>query len=376
MDHLFVVAFIFFFLIATPVRTQAPVLPEQQASRLTLVFTGDLMVHLEQLNAARLKEGTYRFDSSFSEIRSVLTAADVAAGNLETVIGNKKTGYTGYPQFLSPASFLSALKSAGFDILTTANNHSFDGGPAGINRTVSALDSLGFLTTGSFSDSLAPKLLITEKNGIRLGILAATYGINGSIPKNEAWRLNTLDTLQLSKILKEVQNRPDSLKPDFMIASLHWGDEYAMKPTETQKKLTDWLFSSGIDVIVGSHPHVVQGFEQKTVAENGDTATHTVFYSLGNFISAQRTYPRSFGAALTLTLEKSHVSKKTKLADFSLLPLYVHQDLSKTESRYKIWPAGYKADSLSTDKAVKAKIKEARKFILSQLSKPDSIFVK
>jgi len=364
------------FLIGMPVSILAPVLPDSGNERLTLIFTGDLMAHLEQLNAAKKGDGNYRFDSSFSKISSVLSGADLTIGNLETVIGNKKTGYSGYPQFLTPVSYLSALKSAGFDILTHANNHTFDGGLSGISRTVAALDSMGFLSTGSFSDSLAPKILFTEKNGFKLGILAAAYGINGSIPKKEAWRLNTLDTLRLGKILKEVQNMPDSLRPDFMIASLHWGDEYALTPNEKQKKLADWLFSEGIDVIVGSHPHVVQGFEQKRVEKNGDSVSFSVFYSLGNFISAQRTHPRSYGAVLSLTLEKNKNYRKTRLADFSLLPIYVHHDLSKTDSRYVIWPAGYKSDSLISDKTVKAKVKDARKFILGQLSKPDSIFVR
>lgn len=376
MSRLFFAGLFFPFLITLPVQIQAPVLPEQQTSRLTLLFTGDLMAHLEQLNSAKLKDGSYRFDSSFSKVSSVLSASDLTIGNLETVIGNKKTGYTGYPQFLTPVAFLTALKSAGFDILTTANNHTFDGGPAGITRTLSALDSLGFLSAGSFGDSLKPKILFTEKNGIKLGLLAATYGINGSIPKKDAWRLNTLDTLKLEKILSQIPVMPDSIRPDFMIASLHWGNEYALTPADEQKKLAFWLFTHGIDVIVGSHPHVVQGYEQKKLSENSDSATHTVFYSLGNFISAQRTYPRSFGAALTMTLEKSHGSKKTKLKDFSLLPLYVHQDLSRTESRYVVWPAGFRADSLISDKTVKVKVKEARKFILSQLSKSDSLFVR
>lgn len=376
MSRLVVAGFLFPLLFTFPVHTQAPVLPEIKASQLKLLFTGDLMAHLEQLNGAKLKDGSYRFDSSFSKINSVLSAADLTIGNLETVIGNKKTGYFGYPQFLTPVSYLSALKSAGFDILTTANNHTFDGGPAGINRTLSALDSLEFLSTGSFSDSLKPKLLFTERNGIKLGLLAATYGINGTIPKKDAWRLNTLDTVKLGKVLTQIPEMADSLRPDFMIASLHWGNEYALAPTDEQKKLADWLFSKGIDVIVGSHPHVVQGFEKKKILVKGDSTDQTVFFSLGNFISAQRTYPRSFGAVLSLTVEKSHEDKKTKLTDFSLLPLYVHQDLSKTESRFVVWPAGYNADSLIADKSVKAKVKEARKFILSQVLKPDSIFVR
>jgi len=348
---------------ATPV---SQVQPEPPAVRTAVIcITGDLMVHQEQLSAARLTDNNYRFDSSFGLILPVLSNADLTFGNLETVIGSAKTGYSGYPQFKTPASFLSALKSAGFDLLTTANNHSFDAGPAGIDRTLAALDSAGIPATGTRRDSLAPRLIFYPVNGIRLGIIASSYGINGTLPVRETWRLNLNDTTFYQQILLELDRLPDSLKPDFLIASLHWGEEYALKPSEKQRTFARWLVNHGIDLIAGSHPHVIQPADSLLRSDGTDTTSHLVFYSLGNFISAQRTWPRAVGTVLTLTLQQDTPSGKARVTGFWLTPTWVEENPGKTEGRYRIYPAGA-GDTLSVPPQIKPKLKKARTFVQSQ----------
>lgn len=350
--------------VATPV---SQVQPEPPAVRTAVIcITGDLMVHQEQLSAARLTDKSYRFDSSFGLILPALSNADLAFGNLETVIGSAKTGYSGYPQFKTPASFLSALKSAGFDLLTTANNHSFDAGPAGIDRTLAALDSAGIPATGTRRDSLAPRMIFFPVNGIRLGLIASSYGINGTLPLRENWRLNLNDTTFYQNILTELDRLPDSLKPDFLIASLHWGEEYALKPSEKQKTFARWLVNHGIDLVSGSHPHVIQPADSLLRTNGRDTTAHLVFYSLGNFISAQRTWPRAVGTVLSLKLQKDILTRKTRITDFELTPTWVEQDMSKTESRYRIYPAGA-GDTLSVPLRIKPNLKKARTFVQSQV---------
>ncbi|WP_418991408.1 CapA family protein [Alistipes sp.] len=244
--------------------------------RVELLFTGDVMQHLPQVEAARCGGG-FDYDTSLGAVRSLFEGADLVVVNLETTL-TRRDRYAGYPQFRSPAALAGALRRAGVDVACLANNHCCDGGGEGMRTTASELDSCGIRRTGVFIDSADYKKnnpLYLTCRGIRFALLDYTYGTNG-LPVPAGTLVNRIDTVQMARDLAAAAEAGVDCK----VVSIHWGDEYARQPNASQRALAAFLRRHGADLIVGSHPHVVQPWE-------ADSA-HVVLYSLGNFVSNQR----------------------------------------------------------------------------------------
>lgn len=241
-----------------------------------LLFAGDLMQHLPQVNAAR-REGGFDYGESFAAVTPLFREADLAVVNLETTL-SPSGPYSGYPCFRSPTALAGALAATGVDVAVLANNHCCDGGRAGIGWTIEALDAAGIRHTGAFADSTDYRLnnvLYLHSGGIRFALVNYTYGTNG-IPVPQGRIVHPLDSLHMACDLASIGR--DTI--DCVIAFIHWGDEYARLPNRSQRELAAFLRRQGVDLIVGSHPHVIQPFE-------GDESGFTL-YSLGNFVSNQR----------------------------------------------------------------------------------------
>ena len=269
---------------------------EAKADTLRLVFAGDIMTHGPQIKAADRGHGTYDFTPSFELVRPMIERADLALANLETTFGG--TPYRGYPMFSSPSSLGSALKEAGFDVLTTANNHSCDRGRYGVENTIDVLDSLGIRTTGSYrtkAERSQRTPLIIDVRGVKLAVLAYTYGTNG-LPIPQPALVDTINLEQISDDLR----RADSLGADYKIVQIHWGNEYEKHPSKRQRELAIALARHGVGAVIGSHPHVVQ--DSDWIEEEGAKMKTFVIYSLGNFISNQ-TSPAATRGGMLLSLE-------------------------------------------------------------------------
>lgn len=269
---------------------------EAKADTLRLVFAGDIMTHGPQIKAADRGHGNYDFTPSFELVRPMIERADLALANLETTFGG--TPYRGYPMFSSPSFLGSALKEAGFDILTTANNHSCDRGHYGVVNTIDVLDSLGIRTTGSYrtrAERSQRTPLIIDVRGIKLAVLAYTYGTNG-LPIPQPALVDTINLEQISDDLR----RADSLGADYKIVQIHWGNEYEKHPSKRQRELAIALARHGVGAVIGSHPHVVQ--DSEWIEEEGAKMKTFVIYSLGNFISNQ-TSPAATRGGMLLSLE-------------------------------------------------------------------------
>ena len=272
----------------------------QPPKQLTLLFAGDIMGHDTQIEAARMMGGgEYDYSSCFRYVEPYIAAADIAIGNLEVTLAGPP--YKGYPQFSSPDALANALKNAGFDILVQANNHAVDRGKAGLERTLTVLDSIGMVRSGVFRDSrerLVRYPLIVEKNGIRLALLNYTYSTNGIrvTPPNI---VNSIDTFAIRQDLQKAA----TADPDFTIALMHWGSEYQLTENSKQQKLARFLFRNGTDAIFGSHPHVVQPIRE--------IDGKLVVYSLGNMVSNQRKRYTDGGILFGMTLEKSYSIRVT-----------------------------------------------------------------
>ena len=237
-----------------------------------LLFMGDIMGHMPQVNAARQSDGSYDFSPVFRYVRPLIERADLAVANLETTL-SKEPPYSGYPRFRSPASLAEAMRSAGVDVALTANNHALDCGAEGVRATLQTLDDCGLMHTGTSVDSLYGAPLWVDCQGVRIAILNYTFSTNG-IARPDGVVVNMIDRERIAADLQEC------LSADVCVVCLHWGVEYAVTPNREQRALASWLRDQGVDIIVGSHPHTVQRVEC-----DGEC---TVIYSLGNFVSNQR----------------------------------------------------------------------------------------
>jgi poly-gamma-glutamate synthesis protein (capsule biosynthesis protein) len=283
---------------------------------------GDLMCHEAELKDAFDGNGGYNFTHFYDIITPHLSRADITLGNLETVLAGSEKRFTGYPAFNSPDEFAAALKAAGFDILTTANNHCLDRSFYGVERTLAVLDEYGFKHTGTFdTEEKSREVLIVDVKGIKLAILAYTYGTNGiQTPPGKEFSVNYID---IDKIKSDI-TKAKALKADKIIICLHWGAEYQRMPNNNQINIADALFEAGADVIFGSHPHVIQPMETRTIAD-GDGKSRKVFivYSMGNFISNQRKKYTDSGVIINLQLVKDNVNNTTLIGEINYVPTYV-----------------------------------------------------
>jgi poly-gamma-glutamate capsule biosynthesis protein CapA/YwtB (metallophosphatase superfamily) len=288
-----------------------------QGEKLTLLFTGDIMGHDEQIWAAENRDNhSYDYDDVFKYIKPVISGADIAIGNFEVTLAGPP--YTGYPAFSSPDQLAIACRNAGFDYLANANNHSADRGKRGVISTINKLDSLGIPHTGTFlnsaaRDTLSP--LIINRKGKSLALLNYTYGTNG-IKVADPVIINMLDKEQITADIRKAQAK----KADVVILSLHWGTEYDTIPSKTQTDLAEYFFSIGVDIIIGSHPHVIQKMVWLKNTENGKD--RLVAYSLGNFVSNQRKTRTDGGTIIRIELSWTGESFKISNAGYYLSWVY------------------------------------------------------
>jgi poly-gamma-glutamate synthesis protein (capsule biosynthesis protein) len=307
---------------------------EEDVSRLSLVFAGDIMGHDTQINGAwDPASRTYDYEPTFRYVSDYLKHADIAVANLEVTLAGPP--FRGYPEFSSPDALAEAAKDAGFDVFIQANNHALDRGKSGFVRTLQVLDSLEIIHTGTFPDGFSRERfhpLILEKNNIRIALLNYTYGTNGLVIP-EPFIINRIDTLQIREDLEKAA----LARPDFIIVAIHWGNEYERNENKDQRALARFILDCGADAIIGSHPHVVQPVK---IYHNADSSHfNIVVYSLGNFVSNQRDQYKDGGILFKMVLEKSGDS--TRVQEYSYLPYWVYREDTARKSSFFVLPVPY-----------------------------------
>ncbi len=267
---------------------------------MSLLFIGDIMGHGPQIRSAyNSKTKNYDYDTVFYYIKGIMSKPDFTIANLEVTLAGPV--YKGYPQFSSPDALAQAGKNAGIDFFVTANNHCCDRRLQGIDRTIDILDTLHIIHTGTFKNKDArdtTNLIILTKDSIKVGVLNYTYGTNG-IPVPKPAVVNLIDTAIMHNDIDK--SKQDSL--DKLIIVLHFGTEYQSHPNKAQTDLVSFLFDKGADIIIGSHPHVIQ--KMMYLPGNDSIKEHFVAYSLGNFISNQRKTKTDGGVMAQLVLKKN-----------------------------------------------------------------------
>lgn len=320
-----------------------PIDPSQlvEVTRANIAVAGDVMLHMPIVRSAQTAEG-YSFDGIFTFIQPYVSAADYAAANLETTLsGTDKHEYTGYPDFNSPDQIAAGARRAGFDMLLTGNNHCYDYGTDGLQRTLRTLAAQNLATLGTMAGREDSRHTIQTIGGVRVGMISYTFGtidesgnvtLNGHTAAGEAAGLiNVFDYGRLGQFYTEIDGEIAAMRAngaDAVIVYLHWGDDYSAKVSEDQKAIAQKLCDLGVDVIVGSHPHVIQPVDILTsTVDPGHTTL--CLYSLGNFLSNQRADNISLttghsedGLLFTFTLSKYN-DGSVRVSAVKALPTWV-----------------------------------------------------
>ena len=250
---------------------------EIKTSKLSLVMVGDALLHSSLYNDG-YKNGVYDFSSQLEYIKPIIQKYDLAFYNQESILGGTSIGLSDYPTFNSPQEFGDAMVDAGFNLVSLANNHTLDRGEKAVLNSCEYWKTKDVLTAGSYTSfEEANEIKIKEKNGIKYTLLSYTYGTNGiPVPSGKEYLVNLYSDEKAKEDIEKVKD-----KVDIILVSMHWGTEYQTEPTEEQKRQANYLSSLGVDIIIGTHPHIIE-----PITYINDTL---VIYSLGNFISAQST---------------------------------------------------------------------------------------
>lgn len=308
--------------------------PSEDKKAIILSF-GDALVHSQIFKAVYKAEiNEYDFSPMFQYVKKYFKHSTINIGNLESSFGGKERGYSGYPLFNAPEHLAMDFEELGVDILTTANNHALDSGFSGLCSTIEHLDKAGISHTGTAkSEKKQKKILFKNLNGIKTAFLAFTYGTNGMpIPKEKKYCINLMDKTLMKKQIKKAKKEG----AEAIVVSMHWGIEYHTVPNTEQKKLAKFLIKNDVNVILGTHPHVLQPMRMITTKEKGKTKRGLVIYSQGNFFSAQK-YPNTRNTALfKIQLKKDGLTDEVSVVKAKYVPIYVYDTGTYSQNRYKL----------------------------------------
>jgi poly-gamma-glutamate synthesis protein (capsule biosynthesis protein) len=306
--------------------------PEPEDYRLTMIAVGDNLIHLELINNAMTEiEDTFNFDKYYAQVEPVIQEADIAFINQETLIAGKDFGYSGYPAFNGPKDLGKTIVNLGFDVVNHATNHTMDKGEKAVFEVIDFWNTQKDIVTLGIHRSEEQrgnvKKNIIEKNNIKVGFLAYTYGTNGiPVPKDKPFLVSLID---MDIMAKEI----DTLRPlcDFLVVSMHWGNEYEYIPSRRQEELAEFLAAHNVDLVIGHHPH---GLQPLRALPRDATSPMICFFSLGNFLSAQNEPPRLLGGMMRVSIKKEAVPPYTvSVESAELIPLVTHYETDYTNFR-------------------------------------------
>jgi len=293
---------------------------EEKLKKLSIVMVGDVLIHESVYLDAKTDNG-YDFSKMFTDIEPIIKDYDLKYCNQESIIGGKNLGISGYPNFNAPDEIGDNLVDMGFNLVSLANNHAYDKGEKAILYSVDYWkNKVGVITAGSYSSSEErnePK--IYEMNGIKYAFLSYTTSLNGNKAKD--YLVNMYDKDQVKEDIEKVSSA------DLIIVAMHWGNEYTNEPTNSQREIAEYLSSLGVDLIIGTHPHVVE-----PITYIGDTL---VIYSLGNFISNQLVIDLNPAIGLLLGLDITIDDDKVKFEIKDKELIYSYSDHS---TNFKVIP--------------------------------------
>lgn len=298
---------------------------ESEPQEVSLVMVGDILMHTKVYESGLMENGSYNYDHMFAQVREDIEAADIALVNQEVILGGRELGLSGYPAFNAAYEVGDSLVDAGFDVILHATNHALDKGKKGLLNCIHFWEKqypdIAVLGIHK-SEEEAQEIYVQEVNGIRLAILNYTYGTNGiSLPKDMPYAVELWDEEQIAEdvdLAKEMA--------DFVIVCPHWGTEYVLEETADQREKAQFLADLGVDLVIGTHPHVVEPVKWVTGADGNEML---VYYSIGNFINATSgtgtgKAARMLGAMAEVTIAVDEETQEVYISQYGVEPLVTH----------------------------------------------------
>ena len=294
-----------------------------------IVMVGDVLLHTPVEESCRRPDGSYDYDSLFAHTNEEISAADLALVNQEVIIGGSELGISGYPCFNADFSLCDSLVSTGFDVICHATNHALDKGRAGLiscaqhwREQYPQITVLGIHDTADTATSCGADPVIIELPELRIAVLNYTYGTNGiPLPEDIPYAVDLLNEEQVATDLRRAEELAD-----FTIVCPHWGTEYRLTPDTSQEKWVRIFLENGADLVLGTHPHVIEPIEWVTDAENGHEML--VYYSLGNFVNwtsgtGEGVANRMVGGMAEVTITMNDAGE-AEITDYGVRPLVSH----------------------------------------------------
>ena len=308
----------------------------EEVQYVDIISLGNLIIHQSQIDGAK-QENSYDFSPSFQYIKKMILDSDISMGILEGALAGCEP--SGYPFFNSPDEVVDALKDTGIDIINYANNHIYDYEDVGLQRTIDVTKEKGLDVLGVKSTEKEKNYLVKEVNGIKIGFLAYVFEtsminghktINSNILSTYSENLiNTFNYNDLESFYKKIENEISAMKSEgveFIITSMHWGEEYNTYIEASQNEIAKRLNKLGVDIILGGHPHVIQPYE---IMRNESGNSTFVIYSQGNSLSNQSEQEIGVaesedGIMIKFTLEKK--DGNVSLKEYKIIPTWVYKE--------------------------------------------------
>lgn len=333
--------------------------PEHVVATATISSTGDVLMHMPVVNSGLRSGGVYDFEPIFRYVKEYTSAADLALANLETTLCGTDNGYSysGFPNFNCPDEIVDGLADAGFDILLTANNHSYDTGLVGYKRNIETVRDRGLGNLGTMLTAEEPKYLVQNVNGINIGMVCYTYAtsvsadgrpsLNGMPQISEQGLCNYFTYDNLPRFYEEVESYIAGMRDsgaEAIVLYIHWGAEYVTFVRDQERAIAQKLCDLGVDVIIGGHPHVIEPIELLTSETDPEHKT-VVLYSMGNAVSNQRlgnlsminTAHTEDGILFNITFSK-YSDNTVYLESVDVIPCWVYLRNNKSPVEYNILP--------------------------------------
>ena len=310
---------------------------KQQIEGIQLVMVGDMLLHTPVTESGKKADGSYNYSHLFKEVKEEIEEADLALVNQEVILGGKELGLSGYPAFNGPYEVGDALVETGFDVILQATNHALDKGKKGILNTLNFWETkypqIKVVGVQKTEKARGDKIYIWEKEGIRLAILNYTYGTNGiPLPDGQSYWVNLLKEEELKKDVAQAKELAD-----FIIVCPHWGTEYTHRPTQEQRYWAQLMADEGVDLVLGTHPHVIQPVEW---VQGKEGQSMLVYYSLGNFVNStsekgKGIADRMLGAMAKVSLERDEKGQ-VSIKDYGAQALVTHLEQGTELTTYKL----------------------------------------
>ncbi len=297
----------------------------EEPDTIELVMVGDMLMHMTVVEKGQLADGSYDFRYLFDHVRTQIEEADLAIVNQETILGGEELGIKGYPCFNSPYEVGDAEADAGFDVILHATNHALDAGKAGLLNCMNFWEEnypdIAYLGIHKSKEAQDDNIFYYEQNGMTIAILNYTYGTNGiSTPADMPY---AVDYLEQDKVTSDLQKADENA--DFVVVCPHWGTEYSLEVSSEQEYWTNLFLENGVDLVIGTHPHVIEPIEWVT---DDDGNQMLVYYSLGNYVNSTSgtgpgTSNRMVGGMADVTIGRND-DGEVVVEDYGVIPLVCH----------------------------------------------------